>query len=199
MPSFTPTGIFRRWGLFYLALIGCFASPACSQPNRNKITLSDSPETEKTLVTAVTSSPLTCLPVLGSGRVANKVGQGHHKVLFRWNASAPSPHPENNAVGYCLYRSKFKGLPKKNPRCSQCELVNSAIIPAADNLACVDDQVADDTTYYYVATAIDKNRNLSPTSNEIPVTIPAASQHTGNSIPHGIISCRDPGKTWDQP
>lgn len=188
-----------RSGLLCLTVVACFVCPACSQTNRNKITLSDDPQTQKTSLANAAGSQVQCLPVLSSGQAAGNLAKGHHKVLFRWNPSAASLHPENNAVGYCLYRSKVQGLPKNNPRCAQCELVNIEIIPATNKPACVDDQVADDTIYYYVATAIDKNQNLSVSSNEVPVIIPVAGQQTGNNIPPGIILCRNPGKTWDQP
>jgi hypothetical protein len=98
---------------------------------------------------------------------------GHHKVLLSWNAGAPAAKPENNAVGYCLYRSKKKHVARKNPLCRDCEQVNSLPI---SGVTCVDDLVQDGTVYYYVVTAIDQHGTLSSASNEIVASIPPGNK-----------------------
>lgn len=112
---------------------------------------------------------------------------GHHRVMLSWKASAFSTHPEDNAVGYCLYRSRHEKQAKKNPRCSDCEQIN--IIPVTGT-ACVDDLVEDGKTYFYVAAAINRNGGLSASSNEVKVTIPAGS-HTSANPGKSVGMCRE--------
>jgi hypothetical protein len=109
-------------------------------------------------------------------------------VTLSWNPSLPSPHPEDNAVGYCLYRSRKKHVAKKNARCSECEQVNS--VPIAGT-ACIDDLVADGATYYYVSTAISSQGTLSTSSNEVPVSIPSNKPSAGPASA-ALPLCRQP-------
>jgi hypothetical protein len=112
---------------------------------------------------------------------------GHHKVILTWNPSAPSPHPEDNPVGYCLYRSPTKGAALKNATCSNCEQIN--LVPVVGT-ACVDDLVQDGATYFYVATAINVNKIRSVSSNEIIVPIPASPKVSSASMPTSYPLCR---------
>ncbi len=113
---------------------------------------------------------------------------GHHTVTLSWKASLPSAHPEDNTVGYCLYRSQKKHVAKKNARCSECEQVNAVPIVGT---SCVDDLVADGATYYYVSTAINPQGTLSTSSNEIPVSIPASKSTAGRASATSPL-CRRP-------
>ena len=115
------------------------------------------------------SCPPAGLPPLSRARP----GTGHHKVTLAWNASVNSSQPGKDVAGYCLYRSTKPLAAKKNPRCSQCEQVN--VTPIA-SLSCMDDLVKDNTTYYYVAAAINRSGMISPASNEIVAVIPPGSQ-----------------------
>jgi hypothetical protein len=112
---------------------------------------------------------------------------GHHKVILSWNASAPSPHPEDNAVGYCLYRSKKQKVAKKNATCSDCEQIN--FIPVVGT-ACVDDLVQDGALYYYVVTAINAKGIPSSSSNETPAQIPASQQSANSTSGASSPFCR---------
>ena len=107
----------------------------------------------------VTKSVLQC-PSAGSQPAASL--KGHHKVTLTWKAS-----PGKNVVGYCLYRSTQKNLAKNKPNtpfnCVGCEQINTVPVKST---ACVDDAVPDKSTYFYVATAIDDQKKLSPASNE---------------------------------
>jgi hypothetical protein len=111
---------------------------------------------------------------------------GHHKILLSWNVSAPSTKPENNAVGYCLYRSKKKHVARKNPLCRACEQVNLLPLPGTN---CVDDLVQDGTVYYYVVAAIDQHGTLSSASNEIIASIPPGNK-AGRSFSGSSLLCR---------
>jgi hypothetical protein len=112
------------------------------------------------------SAPISMLP-------ASAPGTGHHKVFLTWNASASSGQPGASTIGYCLYRSQKEGNAKKFPKCPDCEQVN--LRPMLGS-RCMDNLVKDQTTYYYVAIAINSgNGNSSPT-NEAIAQIPEAGQ-----------------------
>lgn len=116
----------------------------------------------------------------------------HHRVILTWNASAPSSRPEDNAVGYCLYRSKKQNEAKKNATCNRCEQINS--VPIAGT-GCVDDLVQDGAVYYYVATAISAQKRLSVSSNEILVPIPASKQSVRSTPVGSYPLCRVPASS----
>ncbi len=119
--------------------------------------------------------PPAGLPILQSGT-------SNHKVILSWNASAPSPNAESNAVGYCLYRSKKRNAAKQKPTCKNCEQINP--IPIV-NTSCVDDVVEDGATYYYVVTAINAKGTSSSPSNEARARIPSKKQR---SVAAGSLS-----------
>jgi hypothetical protein len=54
----------------------------------------------------------------------------------------------------------------------------------------VDELVQDGATYYYVAAAITQNRDLSKSSNEVKVLIPALVELVGQPPPGPYPSCR---------
>lgn len=108
------------------------------------------------------------LPILQSSAQT-----GHHRVILTWNASVPAPGPDGKAVGYCLYRSQTQGAAKQNPKCDICEQINPTPIVGT---ACVDLLVLDNTTYYYVVTAINAGGGTSASSNETPAPIPPGTQ-----------------------
>ena len=119
---------------------------------------------------------------------------GHHKVALTWKASAPSMQAISNPVGYCLYRSKKKGLPKMalanpNVRCGGCEQVNQ--VPVV-GVGCIDDLVEDNTTYYYVVTAISAAGSISSASAEAVSIIPL-HKSSSTAFPSAYPSCRVPG------
>jgi hypothetical protein len=114
--------------------------------------------------------PPTCPPAGVASLQRSTPGAGDHKVFLKWNASAmPSGGLDSNAVGYCLYRSTIKSAAKNKPTCSECERVN--VVPISST-SCVDDLVKDGAAYFYVATAINRDSQISSASNEIPVGIP---------------------------
>jgi hypothetical protein len=112
---------------------------------------------------------------------------GHHRVILTWNASAPSVHPEDNTIGYCLYRSKNEDVSKKTPTCSDCEQINP--VPVAGT-GCVDDLVQDGVLYYYVVTAINAKGKSSSSSNETPAPIPANKPSVASGAAGSYPLCR---------
>jgi len=112
---------------------------------------------------------------------------GHHKVILTWNASVPAPGPDGKAVGYCLYRSQTQGAAKQNPKCDICEQINPTPIVGT---ACVDHLVLDNTTYYYVVTAINASGGISASSNETPAPIPPGDQPAKPASANTYPLCR---------
>jgi hypothetical protein len=88
----------------------------------------------------------------------------HPTVLLTWNANAPYPH----AAGYCLYRSRTKGIPKRLSDCKDCQLVTEKSILGT---GCIDDRVEEKATYYYVVTAATLNKSISLASNEATASV----------------------------
>lgn len=142
----------------------------CSRPSGTRVNL-ESFEPHKGQAPIPTTEPvlLHCPPAGSPMLQPSAPMTGHHRVILTWNASSPSARPEDNAAGYCLYRSKKKDVAKKNATCSDCEQINP--IPIIGT-GCVDDLVQDRTLYFYVATAINAKGIASLSSNEIPVSIP---------------------------
>jgi hypothetical protein len=119
---------------------------------------------------AVLVLPPTCPPAGVAPLQRSSPKTGDHRVFLKWNASmTPTGSPDPSAVGYCLYRSAKKSVAKDKPTCAECERVNLVPIPGT---ACMDDLVKDGATYFYVATAINPDNQLSSSSNEVPVVIP---------------------------
>jgi len=163
----------------------------CSRPSASKVSLEEfEPHRGNAHSAAAAPAVLQCPPA-GSSMLQPSSATGHHKAVLTWKASASSPRPEDNAVGYCLYRSTTKGLAAKNAACSACEQIN--LIPIAGT-GCVDDLVQDGALYYYVVTAVNAKRQPSSSSNEIPVQIPASKQ-SASSPASSYPLCRNPGRS----
>jgi hypothetical protein len=151
-------------GLIMISTFGtaCHSGASQAQGKRN-----DSANVKRV---PVPISPPTCPPAGVISLQPSSPGTGDHKVFLKWNASVmPSGATDKNAVGYCLYRSATKSAAKREPTCSSCERVNIVPVPGT---ACVDDLVKDGATYFYVATAINRDSQISSSSNEVPVVIP---------------------------
>ena len=161
----------------------------CNRPSGSRVSLEAfEPHREKAApVAAAAPVPLTCPPAGSPMLQPSAFSTGHHKVVLTWNASAPSPHPEDNAAGYCLYRSTKKNAAKNNATCKDCEQINT--VPVVGT-GCVDDLVQDGAVYYYVATAISAGRKLSVSSNETPAPIPASKQSASPTSPNSYPFCR---------
>lgn len=108
-------------------------------------------------------------------------------MTLTWKASRG-----NKVSGYCLYRSANEGVAKNKPNtpfsCTGCEQINS--IPVVP-IGCVDDQVVDDSTYFYVAVAVDASQELSPASNEVRADIRKPFSTPPQASPYNL--CRESG------
>lgn len=165
---------------------GCSRAPATSASQH---AMEAQPGT-KTIAAAAAPVLPTC-PAAGAPMLQRTApGTGHHRIILSWNASTPSARAEDNAVGYCLYRSNKKNAAKKNPTCNECEQVN--VIPVAGT-SCLDDLVEDGAIYYYVATAINAKGKSSASSNETTVPIPATKSSAKSASPGSYPLCRAPG------
>jgi len=114
---------------------------------------------------------------------ASAPGTGHHKVFLAWNASTSSGQPGGSTIGYCLYRSQKEGNAKKFPKCPDCEQVNLRPVLSS---RCVDDLVKDQTTYYYVAIALNSGNDISSSTSEAIARIPVAGRQ--NAAPPDAAS-----------
>jgi hypothetical protein len=141
---------------------------------------------EEILLRAAPPKPLQCPESHGAPLQASP-HTGHHKVILTWNASAPSPDPTRQAVGYCLYRSGTQNVAKQDPKCSSCEQINRKPVSGT---ACVDDLVQDGARYYYVATAINGNGDTSSLSNDTLAEIPSSTQVKGSVAAVSYPRCR---------
>ena len=152
--------------------IFCVLQASCScnrdSSTRVKIQLADPPG-GKSASLSVTDAGVPHCPPAGLPVVQQSASTGHHKVTLSWNASAPSPNPENNAVGYCLYRSRNPDATTQKPPCSECAPLNSVPVPGT---TCVDDLVEDGVTYHYWVTAVNAKGRSSDWSNSAPAEIP---------------------------
>lgn len=136
----------------------------------------------KTTTVDVAEVKLPPCPPAGSPAVQPSAVTGHHKVTLSWNASPPSALPEDNAVGYCLYRSRRKNAAHKTATCRDCEQINSIPI---EGTSCRDDLVADGITYYYVVAAISLKGRLSSPSTQARAAIPGGKTNVGSASNNG--------------
>jgi len=99
---------------------------------------------------------------------------GHHQVVLTWNASPSSIGPSDQAIGYCIYRTRNADITSKDlGHCENCTRLNRRPI---FGIGCVDNRVEDGTTYYYVAAAISARARVNRFSNKTTAKIPANSQ-----------------------
>ncbi|MFZ3342544.1 MAG: hypothetical protein WA609_07500 [Terriglobales bacterium] len=121
---------------------------------------------------------------------------GHHTVTLKWKANEPTIDPVKNVVGYCLYRRKAQGLlPNEILKCKGCQLVSP--MPIAGT-GCVDDRVEDDSTYYYVVTAVNVRGAMSLSSNEAAAKI-GAEESTKPAVASSYPFCRAKENEKSQP
>jgi hypothetical protein len=158
--------------------------------NQEQGTLEAAGARENTSVSAQNELDLIRCPPAGSPMLqATGPDVGHHRVLLDWKASVPSKDPKAQIIGYCLYRSREQGAAKKNPRCADCEQINTVPIRGT---RCRDDIVQDDKTYYYVSVAIARNRQMSSASDEAPAPIPKGGKTVESSSAAAYPPCRVP-------
>ena len=115
---------------------------------------------------------------------------GHRRMFLSWNASSSAGVQNNSTTGYCIYRTQRPARARDCPKYSGCEEVN--VIPVR-NTRCVDDLVKDDTTYYYVALAINSASNSSLASDEAIAQVPVAGEQKPRPpVSDSYPSCRTP-------
>lgn len=182
-----------------LVSVGMFATIGChggtgSGPNQQSMENAKKRVAPLSAAQAVTLCPQPA----GHAPKAPQPGTGHHTVTLTWNASAPSPNPESNAVGYCLYRGKEKKEAKRGknggkqiPTFGELGQINS--VPIAGT-GCVDDLVEDGATYDYVVKAVNAKGIPSGPSNYASAMIPVGKR--SNPLPlRQFPSCRGASDT----
>ena len=105
---------------------------------------------------------------------------GHHRVMLTWNPSNSSSGLNDQSVGYCLYRSGDSITAHDLDHCLNCGRVNRRPITGT---GCLDIQVRDGATYYYVAGATRFGSRVIQLSNMttafIPSTTPSKQPESG--------------------
>lgn len=103
---------------------------------------------------------------------------GHHQVILTWNPSSSSLGPSDQAVGYCIYRSRSADITAKDlGQCMNCTRLNRRPIIGT---GCVDNRVEDGATYYYVAGATRVGAKVNLFSNKTTAAVPAHPQTKGS-------------------
>jgi len=90
-------------------------------------------------------------------------------VVLTWKASPSSSGPDDQSVGYCLYRSNKDITATELEDCKNCERVNRRPIVGG---GCVDVHVKDGLTYYYVAGSIKIGSAVQELSHKTIAIIP---------------------------
>lgn len=98
---------------------------------------------------------------------------GHHRVVLTWNPSSSSSGLNDQSVGYCLYRSGDSITAHDLDHCLNCGRVNRRPIIGT---GCLDTQVKDGATYYYVAGATRFGSRVIQLSNMTTAFIPSTAQ-----------------------
>jgi len=164
-------------------LEGACSNAQANRPSSVKVSMAGASSRKKRTSQDSTQLELPPCPPAGYIPTPPPSEGGHHKVTLSWNASTSSP------VGYCVYRSKNQKAIKLKPTCSLCEQMN--LMPLS-SVSCVDDVVADSTTYYYVVTAINPADKMSSPSNEITVPVPSNKQMSPAPAGSSAPLCRNP-------
>lgn len=174
----------------FLALLGI---GACDDANAQaKSTISGTGQrSANAKKTSSSRSALPHLPLCPAGGLATATlpieSVGHHQVILSWSASFQSSNPLRSAAGYCLYRSTEPDAAQQMATCSDCEQVSPV---ALQGTSCVDDQVEDGETYYYVVIAVNEQGIQSSPSNQMEVQIPSKPPIFKSSPQSAVPSCR---------
>lgn len=118
---------------------------------------------------------------------------GHHRVVLTWNPSSSSSGPNDQSVGYCLYRSGKDDITAKDlNHCYNCKRLNRRPIVGA---GCVDNHVKDGATYHYVAGAIRISTRVNLFSNKMTAVIPSNAQSPHADTPYPLCEADNPPPT----
>jgi hypothetical protein len=148
-------------------------------------TESVSQPTPPTSPARISSSARLVCPTLNSSPIQPvPAGQGGHRVILSWKASARPSSKHDAAAGYCVYRGKGDKDPSP-------QLLNTTPFPGT---RCADDWVKNAEKYHYIVRAISAKWVLSSPSNVAHVTIPAEGQAKPSSALPAPL-CRDPAAT----
>jgi hypothetical protein len=190
LPNTPPhRALFRTLAVLVVLLLGdgCSRGQA-SQPAGSGQQLAVTSEQKEPPAAALRTELQPCPPTPVR---PSQTGTGSHKVTLSWNASAPAKKPEDNVVGYCVYRRK-EDSPKShraqhNPTLAERERITP--VPVRDT-RCVDDAVQDGALYYYVVLGLNAKGLSSSPSKEIAVSVPEAKPRN-TSTPDAPL-CRAP-------
>jgi len=117
---------------------------------------------------------------------------GNHRVLLKWNPSASSSGPNDPSVGYCLYRSNEDIRAKDLKNCENCERVNRRPIVGS---GCIDANVKDGLTYYYVAGSTRIGSAVQELSHKTSAIIPTKPKKRQTSSQYPLCQADGPPET----
>jgi len=129
---------------------------------------------------------------LPPGKVEASRAAGNHRVLLTWNPSASSSGPNDETVGYCLYRSTKDITAKRLEKCKNCERVNRRPIFGG---GCVDTHVKDGLTYYYVAGSTKIGSEVQDLSHKTIAIIPTKPKTRQLSSQYPLCQPEGPPET----
>jgi hypothetical protein len=119
---------------------------------------------------------------------ASKIA-GHHRVVLTWNPSISSSGPNDQSVGYCLYRSRKDDITAKDLKdCKNCERLNRRPVIGT---GCVDTHVKDGATYHYVAGAIRVGAKVDRLSNKATAAVPTDPRSKGSDTQYPLCISDD--------
>jgi len=134
----------------------------------------DPPSAERMVCPTLNSSPVQ--PVMQ--------GQGGHRAILSWRASAAGDSKHAAAAGYCIYRVDEDKESSQPP-----QLLNFRPVQGT---RCADDWVKNAGRYHYLVRAISPRGALSDPSNLAHVMIPGEGQSGSASAEAPAPLCREP-------
>jgi hypothetical protein len=162
----------RAAGLKLILACALFLVSACNRSPQAKASPGpvDTPNAESRAEARLPDLPDCDLP---PKKLEAPKESGHHRVMLTWNPSTSSSGLNDQSVGYCVYRSGDAITAHDLDHCLNCGRVNRRPIIGT---GCLDTQVKDGATYYYVAGATTFGSRVIQLSNMTTAFIPSTAQ-----------------------
>lgn len=166
-----------------LLCCGLFLLSGCRRSDRENAVVEQRSNANRQVLTQPPQLP-DC--DLSPNQAESSMTSGHHRVVLTWNASSSSNGPGDQSVGYCIYRSRNGDITAKDlDHCNNCTRLNRRPIIGT---GCVDAQVEDGATYYYVTSGIRGGSKVGLFSKKTTAAIPANAPPKSSDSPYPL--CR---------